>query len=214
MPKIKICGITRLKEADFLNQARVDYAGFVFYEKSKRNITISQAKEIKKALSSGIQCVAVTVSPDRLLCKQIEEAGFDILQVHGRLEDEILEKAKIPIWRACNIESAKDLEQIEDHRKIAAYVLDAKVAGSGETFGWQKNLAVARQKEAYFYGKAFVLAGGLHLGNVAEGIQIFQPDIVDVSSGVETKEGKDGRLVRNFVEAVRRCWDSGAETPS
>ena len=201
MPKIKICGITRLKEADFLNQARVDYAGFVFYEKSKRNITISQAKEIKKALSSGIQCVAVTVSPDRLLCKQIEEAGFDILQVHGRLEDEILEKAK-------------DLEQIEDHRKIAAYVLDAKVAGSGETFGWQKNLAVARQKEAYFYGKAFVLAGGLHPGNVAEGIQIFQPDIVDVSSGVETKEGKDGRLVRNFVEAVRRCWDSGAETPS
>lgn len=202
IPKIKICGITRLEEAEFLSQVKVDYAGFVFYGKSRRNITFSQAWEIQKALPPSIKQVAVTVSPDLLLCRQIQEAGFDILQVHGRLGNEVLEEAKIPIWRACNIESAKDLGQIEDHEKIEAYVVDGKAAGSGETFDWHKSLAVAGQKERYFYGKAFVLAGGLHPGNVAEGIRIFQPDIVDVSSGVEVGTGKDRQLVQSFVEAV------------
>lgn len=53
--KIKICGITRACEAEWLNEADVDYAGFVFYEKSKRNISIAKAKEIAKKLKPDIK---------------------------------------------------------------------------------------------------------------------------------------------------------------
>lgn len=205
-PKIKICGLTKPEEADFLNQVKVDYAGFVFFAKSKRNVTFTQAEEIQKVLSPDIKRVAVTVSPDVMLCQQIEEHGFDVLQVHGELKPEVLKQSKLPIWRACNIEKAEELKQLEHHEKITAYVVDAKTAGSGQTFDWQNSREVARKKEYYFHGKAFVLAGGLNSGNVVEGMELFAPDVLDVSSGVENDfgAGKDRELIIEFVKKVKK----------
>lgn len=206
MPKIKICGITRPQEAEFLNEAGVEYAGFVFYGKSKRNLSFPRARQVQEALSSRVKKVAVTVSPDICLYRQIAESGFDILQVHGRLEPEVLEASEIPIWRACNIDSPERLEQLETigrHEKIAAYVVDAQVAGSGKTFNWEASPAILEKWEAYFRGKTFVLAGGLCAGNVEEGIRRFRPDVVDVSTGVEADGGKDRQLILDFVRKVR-----------
>lgn len=215
IPQIKICGLTRLEEAEFLNQVNVDYAGFVFFEKSKRNITFSQAKKIQRILSKDIKQVAVTVNPDRKLCQKIEEAGFDLLQVHGRLDKKLLEDTKVPIWLACNIEQIEELEELEHHENIIAYVVDAKTAGGGKTFDWKACQVVAEKKTYYFHGKKFVLAGGLNQENVRDGIKIFEPDIVDVSSGVEIvlkgekinpnikTSFKDRQLILEFVRKVR-----------
>ena len=85
MPEIKICGITRPEETDYLNEAGVEYAGFVFYEKSRRNVTLAKAKELMRRLDDGIQKVAVTVAPDKEQIRELVEAGFDILQVHGTI---------------------------------------------------------------------------------------------------------------------------------
>ena len=95
--KIKICGLTRPEEAYFLNEYKVDFSGFVFYEKSKRNVSIDRAKEIMNALDTDIKKVAVTVSPDAALVSSIEEAGFDILQIHGDFDMEVLKMIKIPV---------------------------------------------------------------------------------------------------------------------
>ena len=208
VPQIKICGLTRKEEAEFLNEVKADYAGFVFFEKSKRNVTFEQAQDIMYALSADIKRVAVTVSPDAKLYQQIEDNGFDILQVHGKLEREVLEQSNIPIWRAYNIENIKDLEQLEFHEKITAYLMDAGTYGSGKTFDWQGSREITEKKEYYFKGKLFVLAGGLHSENVAEGIRIFEPDVVDVSSGVEKSLedsgiGKDRQLIMDFVNNAR-----------
>lgn len=135
MPKIKICGITRPQEAECLNEAGVEYAGFVFYGKSRRNLSFLKARQIQEALSSRIQKVAVTVSPDICLYRQIAEAGFDILQVHGRLEPEVLEASEIPIWRACNIDSPERLEQLEGigrHKKSPLMSWMRKWQGAGK----------------------------------------------------------------------------------
>ena len=204
-PQIKICGLTRTEEADFLNQVKADYAGFVFFEKSKRNVTFAQAEDIQKGLSPDIKRVAVTVSPDVTLCQKIMEYGFDILQVHGELKPEVLEQCRLPIWRACNMEKPEELGKLEHHEKITAYVVDAKTAGSGQTFDWQGSRELAEKKEYYFQGKAFVLAGGLNSQNAAEGIKLFAPDVVDISSGVERSpgEGKDQGLIMEFVKKVR-----------
>ena len=90
IPKIKICGITTRQEAEYLNEAQADYAGFVFYEKSRRHVNISDAAMIRRSLYPGIQAVAVTVDPTPQQLRMIEIGGFDILQVHGSLSLEVL----------------------------------------------------------------------------------------------------------------------------
>lgn len=203
IPKIKICGLTKIDEAEMLNEIKADYAGFVFFEKSKRNVPFSQAREIKERLLPEIKTVAVTVSPDLGLLEQIEEAGFHIIQIHGVLKEEILQTVKIPIWRAYNIENKESLKKLEQHEKIRGYVVDAKTAGSGKTFDWEKNKTIKEEAGKYFGTKAFILAGGLNQINVKEGIQIFEPDIVDVSSGVEGSNGKLLEKIISFAKEVR-----------
>lgn len=218
-PKIKICGITTIKEADWLNEAGVDYAGFVFYEKSKRNVSMMDAIMIKKSLYPSVKTVAVTVSPTVEQLRAIEIAGFDMIQVHKDLSLDVLRECKLPIWRAFNImnlgeavgaadgrdespEEKKEREALEE-QWIEAYVLDGIEFGSGRTFDWsQSNTG---QLRALFEGKKLVLAGGLTPDNVEEGITLFDPDIVDVSSGVEREygSGKDEEKIKQFVRKVR-----------
>ena len=211
-PKIKICGITTMKEADWLNAAGVDYAGFVFYEKSRRNISMMDAVMIKKSFYPSVKTVAVTVNPTVDQLREIEIAGFDILQVHKTLSLEVLRECKLPIWRAFNIADFSDAaeqserEQLED-QLIEAYVLDGVKFGSGKTFDW--NSGSVEQIRTLFGDKKLVLAGGLTPANVTEGIALFAPDIVDVSSGVEKDygSGKDEEKIKQFVRKVREKYE-------
>lgn len=146
MPEIKICGITTEKELQWLIEEQVEYAGFVIWEKSKRYCSIEKAKEIiKKARTDSIKTVAVTVNPGLELVQEIADAGFDLLQVHGKLDREVAEEAKLPIWRAINLNGWEELEEARQkialetgYRKgaIEAVLADAKEYGSGRTFGW------------------------------------------------------------------------------
>lgn len=208
--QIKICGITSVQEAEYLNEVKVDYAGFVFFEKSKRNVTIEQALPILKVLNHSIQRVAVTVNPDLKLVKQIEAAGFSVLQIHGDVREEILEQTHLPIWKSFNLtdltsadEQLNRLHAMED--KITGYLLDAPSYGSGQTFSWETFLENQKAEEllAKLKQKTFILAGGLNALNVTKGITIFQPDIVDVSSGVEGQNGKEQTKINEFVRKVR-----------
>lgn len=203
-PRIKICGLMRAEEASWLNEAQAMYAGFVFWEKSRRNVSFALAEEISRGLDRKIKRVAVTVSPDLELLGQVETAGFDILQVHGELRQEVLKQSRIPIWRACNLKQPQDLRALEAHPRIHGYVVDAGTAGSGRTFDWQGSKeAVEKMRATVCAGKDFILAGGLNPQNVAEAIEIFHPDVVDVSSGVEGVNGKERALVAAFAETVR-----------
>ncbi|MCR5234727.1 MAG: phosphoribosylanthranilate isomerase [Lachnospiraceae bacterium] len=205
--EIKICGLTRIEEACYLNETGVDYAGFVFYEKSKRNIKKDRAVEIMSELDKGIKRVAVTVSPDMALIGMIENIGFDIIQVHGDINDGCLEKCSIPVWRALNVTDINDLYQKyrffeQNHpviyKKTIGIVIDAPAYGSGKTFEWNEKKKLPCRLE-----KQMILAGGLDACNVKEGIRLFEPDIVDVSSSVEGKEGKSYEKIREFVNAVK-----------
>lgn len=210
--KVKICGITNAGEAAYLNDAGVDYAGFVFHEKSKRNIEIAKTKEIFKKLNQDIKKVAVMVSPDAEKVRMLQQEGFDILQIHGNLSAEALEEAEVPVWAAANITDRALLEEKlkafdglpkELSGKIAGIVVDSAEYGSGKPFLWEED----RWQSGFFSGRKFILAGGLHAGNVQEGIRIFSPDVVDVSSGVEECvkgcTGKNKNRIKEFTGKVR-----------
>ena len=198
--RIKICGLTNPIEAEYLNKNKVDFAGIVmFYEKSRRNVSAEKAEEIINALSGDIKTVAVMVSPDLEQVRLAEQAGFDYIQIHGNLSDEVIKEGKIPILKAFNI---GDLDKYEDYGKcprIAGYVFDANEPGSGKTFDWNLLRKLPRD------GKLFILAGGLNDKNVADAIRCVRPDGVDVSSGVEytDRQGKDPKLIDSFVASVR-----------
>ena len=201
--KIKICGLTNKKEAEYLNTNQVDFAGMVlFFPKSKRSITIEQAKEIISALNKEIQKVAVVVEPSMEQLREIEQAGFDYIQIHGDMPEGIIRDTHIPIFKAFNISDMDRYEEYSKCDRIKAYVFDAQEPGSGKTFSWDMVKDMPRDD------KMFILAGGLSIENVAEAIKYLKPDGVDISTGVEYDDGTLGKnpdKIRLFAKEVRGC---------
>lgn len=201
--KIKICGLTSPAEARYLNENHVDFAGMVlFFPKSKRNISIEQAKDIMAALDASIKRVAVVVSPSIEQVRQIEAAGFDYVQIHGEIpetETEAEAAIAIPILKAFNVSDMDSYEKYHNDSRIAGYVFDAIEPGSGKTFDWKLVDNIPRDE------KLLLLAGGLNPDNVRMAIEAVHPDGVDVSSGVENddKAGKNPDKIHDFVAAVK-----------
>ncbi len=211
--KVKICGLTRPEDAGYLNEAQADYAGFVFYEKSRRCLTMERAGQIFRQLSPSVVKTAVTVSPGVSLAHRLEEAGFDILQVHRELSMALLKEISIPVWYAFNISDPEEFsrkkaffEELpkELSQKITGIVVDAAQFGGGKTFDWERTGNRIRQENPrIFADRLFILAGGLNAENVRQGISLFHPDVVDVSSGVEKNQLKDRKLILDFIERAK-----------
>ena len=142
--KIKICGLTDPREAEYLNRYHVDYAGMVlFFPKSKRNISLEKAALIRAALDPSILSVAVTVSPDQDQIRAISEAGFDLIQIHGPLPEGFPSGIRLPVFKAFNVDDIPLLDRYVCDENITGFVMDAATPGSGKTFDWRlirKNL--------------------------------------------------------------------------
>jgi phosphoribosylanthranilate isomerase len=203
--KIKICGITKSEEVKMLMDNQVDYAGMVlFFPKSKRNNSLENAKVLLKEFAdSSIETVAVTVSPTAEEIQMIQEAGFDYIQIHGELAKESFDEIKLPIFRAFNVSDLDKYEIYHNCPKVYGYVFDASVPGSGKTFDWSLLDKLPRDE------KLFILAGGMNKDNVEEAIGKVNPDIIDVSTGVEGIEGKDADKLKEFVEKIRKSEGKG-----
>ena len=196
---VKVCGLTDTVEADYLNKNKVDFAGFVlFFPKSKRNISIEKAEQIMAELDENIKKVAVIVSPDESEIQQINGSGFDYVQIHGEIKDRLLEKISKPVFKAFNIKDIKNIHKYQNNAKIVGYVFDAAVPGSGKVFDWSILNDIKRD------AKTFILAGGLNDSNVREAVKLVNPDVVDVSSGVEydSGSGKDPEKIKQFIRQL------------
>ena len=196
---VKVCGLTDTVEADYLNKNKVDFAGFVlFFPKSKRNISIEKAEQIMAELDENIKKVAVIVSPDESEIQQINGSGFDYVQIHGEIKDRLLEQISKPVFKAFNIKDIKNIHKYQNNAKIVGYVFDAAAPGSGKVFDW--NILNGIKRDA----KTFILAGGLNDSNVRESVKLVNPDVVDVSSGVEydSGSGKDPEKIKQFIRQL------------
>ncbi|MCR5691863.1 MAG: phosphoribosylanthranilate isomerase [Eubacterium sp.] len=200
MKKVKICGITSREEIGWLNQIKPDYAGFVvFFPKSKRNLSLDQARDLIGRLDSRIQSVAVVVKPTLDQALQIQEAGFSLIQIHGDVSEEIMNSIKIPIWKAFNVSDLAEFPKYNMMGKISGFVFDAARPGSGTTFDWDL------LKQIPETDKIKMLAGGLNPDNAGQAAQVAGIDGLDTSSGVERESGigKDRDKIENFVRQAR-----------
>ena len=192
MTKVKICGLSTKGAVETAVSAGADYIGFVFAP-SKRQVTLGQAAELAKIIPTNVKKVGVFVSPSRSeLLEAIEKVGLDLVQVHGRVADDLFEYLPCASIQAVQVDGKGHVPSSQ-----ADYLLfDAPVAGSGRTFDWG-------QLDTTDLFQPFFIAGGLNEDNVAKAIQHFTPFAVDVSSGVETDGQKDHEKIRRFIERVK-----------
>lgn len=200
MTKVKICGLKNPTDIKCINTLSPDFAGFVmFFEKSHRNISVQTAQELLALLDKNIKSVAVTVSPTEEQLEQIYNLGFDYVQIHGNITDEVLKNSKTPIIRAINVSGTDSLTDLDNYKNVKGILFDSAVPGSGKSFDWSMLEKLPKTDKMHF------LAGGLTADNVAAAICQVHPYAVDVSSGVELsdKSGKDYQLVQAFIKNAK-----------
>ncbi|MBM4039282.1 MAG: phosphoribosylanthranilate isomerase [Planctomycetes bacterium] len=203
MVRVKICGITRPKDAVAATEAGADAIGLVLAE-SPRQVSVAQAQAIVAELPPFVTPVALFVNESLgSMLGRCEVLGIRIVQLHGDEPPKVardLAVAGLRVIRAFRIGEEADLEELKGY-PAAAYLLDAKVAGrrggTGVALDWE---LAAR---ATSLGR-IILAGGLTPDNVAEAVRRVRPYAVDVSSGVESAPGvKDAARIRAFIASAR-----------
>ena len=201
MTKIKICGLKRPEDVSYVNEAGPEYAGFVFWEKSRRNVSFEEAGGLRAALNKDIISVGVFV--DRAIdgVVALVEAGIiSVVQLHGKEDASYIKALKERLDGRALIIKAFEVKDEEDitaaNASSADMVLIDSGKGSGTTFDWG---LLDKLKRPYF------LAGGLSAENVGEAVKRLQPFAVDVSSRVETDGVKDKEKIKKFCQAVRKA---------
>ena len=200
MPKIKICGFFREQDIEFANEAKPDFIGFVFAEKSKRFVGFRQAENLRKNLAEKITPVGVFVNAKIDDIISLHKNGIiNIVQLHGGETDEYIEelknKCEAKIIRALNFNTSPTLRAATGEGNCHYTLLDSKAPGSGHAFDWESLRGIDLSKNVF-------LAGGVNLENIKEALK-FNPFAVDVSSGAETGGVKDREKIFRLVEAVR-----------
>jgi phosphoribosylanthranilate isomerase len=206
--RIKICGLTREADVDAAVAAGADAVGFVLYAKSPRHVSLERAAELARRLPPFVTPVGLFVNAsDAELANASAAIPPLLLQFHGDESPQECARAGRPFLRAARMTAGFDLlDFVSRFAHAQAILLDAHVegyGGGGKVFDWSLIPSAVPLP--------VVLSGGLHAGNVIQGIRLLRPWAVDVSSGVESAKGiKDADAIRRFCDAVREADARGA----
>jgi phosphoribosylanthranilate isomerase len=209
--RVKICGLTRIDEAQACAAAGADWIGLNFHPESPRHVRPDNAAAIIAALPGSVSAVGVFVDcPTAEVAALARELGLGIVQLHGQEPpEELLALAHLQIVRAFRLDQARGWDQVREYLMRAealgrvpdAVLIDAYVAAKPGGTG------VAISDEVLDCTPALprlILAGGLTPVNVAARVARVRPWMVDVASGVERAPGrKDMEMVSAFIRAAR-----------
>lgn len=207
--EIKFCGLTRREDANHAAALGADYVGVIFAS-GPRLLTPDRARDVLRDVPAGVKRVGVfAAQSDDDIARTADTAELDVIQLHSDWNParviRLMDRLKLAVWPVVRLEGVAvpewigDAFQLSDATLIDAYVAGA-LGGTGVTLPWAQ-LHARLQKPRN--GGRLVLAGGLRPENVAVAIAALSPDVVDVSSGVESAPGiKDPDRMRAFRDAV------------
>ena len=183
--RLKICGLSRPCDIEWVNDAGVDFAGFVF-ARSRRQVSPEQAKQLHSMLKKEIPAVGV-----------VEDGVIDWVQLHGQEDEtyinELKSKVRCPVIQAFSVRTKEDV--LRARESCADYILlDQGSGGTGRVFDWTLIESI---------GRPFFLAGGLNAENIKEAVRTGAWAF-DVSSGAETDGFKDREKIFACVAAARQ----------
>ncbi|MEE9398049.1 MAG: phosphoribosylanthranilate isomerase [Methylococcales bacterium] len=199
--RVKICGFTRVQDAQMAALMGVDAVGLVFYSPSPRNVSVASALEIVRALPPFVTKVGLFVDPEYDEVETIlDQVSIDLIQFHGDETADFCGGFSKPYLKAIRMQDGIELEQEAAHFSNAVgLLLDAYHpdvhGGTGLSFDWNQ--------AAKALDLPIILAGGLTSGNIRRAVSISNPYGVDVSSGVEFAKGKkDLNKMAAFMKEV------------
>lgn len=209
---VKICGLTAPDTLEVALEAGANYAGFVFFPPSPRNLGLEAARVLGAQVKGRAGKVALTVDAnDDFLAAIVAALKPDMLQLHGKETTDrvvaVRTRFGLPVMKALPIATRADLAAIRPYAEVADRLLfDARPpaeatrpGGLGKAFDW----TLIKGVDA---GVPWMLSGGLDPANVIEAIAVSGARGVDVSSGVERAPGeKDAGMIRAFIRAVREA---------
>ena len=204
--EIKICGLTRAADAAVAVAAGASYLGVVFAG-GPRQVDPERARQIV-ASAEGVPVLAVSGSATaNELLRLRDESGISGVQLHGDHPASLpveLRAEGLLVWEVARLADAAGLHGLAARAALAdAILVEPRVVGALGGTGTALSLELAAEARRHLAGFRMVLAGGLTPETVAAAIRAAQPDVVDVSSGVESVPGlKDPQRVFRFVEAV------------
>ncbi|MFZ7133550.1 MAG: phosphoribosylanthranilate isomerase [Eubacteriales bacterium] len=198
--EIKICGMMRPQDIDFVNVLQPDYVGFILAP-SRRKISPEFCRYLTDKLDNNIQKVGVFVNSSSAEINDIiRYCNIDITQLHGDEKPPECKKIMGNVWKAIRIRGKEDLINTGDY-DVEGYLLDTyheKMAGgTGESFSWNIIQGVLLPKKT-------ILAGGISLNNIEKAIMLDNIQCIDISSGVETHGVKDFYKIKEIIERVRQ----------
>lgn len=208
---MKFCGITRPQDASFAADLGAAYIGSIFTE-SPRRVSPGDAADIWAAAPEPKKVgVFGDASVDEILVAA-EVSGLDVVQLHGGAAGGVIGKLRAgfhgEIWSVIRIgEGAPPVagDSSEADAVLVDSYSESGLGGTGRTFDWEREADTIRR---LIGDKRLIAAGGLDPDNVAGAIRALNPDVVDVSSGVESSPGvKDHARMRAFAEAVAAADD-------
>lgn len=189
--RIKLCGMRRPQDAALASSLGADAVGMIFYDKSARNVSISQAQEVISELNALCSPVAVLVDPEaKFVEKLLSQLDIQLIQFHGDEPAAFCEQFKMPYIKAVRMKEGIQLSDIrKQYAGARALLLDTfdktLVGGTGRIFDW--NLLDVTQSG--LQRSDLILAGGLEPENMADAIQQTGIRTLDVNSGIETAPG-------------------------
>jgi phosphoribosylanthranilate isomerase len=212
MATAKICGLSTPEAVAAALQGGASHLGFVFFDRSPRNIAPEAAARLAQPVRGRAKTVAVVVDPDdALLDRLMASLRPDLIQLHGRETPQraaqVAARSGAGVIKALPVSGATDLDAAAAFESVCEHLMfDARPpadadrpGGVGAAYDW--NLMQGRR-----FQRPWFLAGGLDPWNVGEAIAASGAPMVDVSSGVERGAGcKDPALVSAFLAAVRRA---------
>ena len=204
MTKVKICGMTDLRDALKAHEMGADFVGFIFFENSPRKVDPEHARVIIEDLPKNILKVGLFLDQDLDSVKRIAtNCHIDILQLHGEESPEYCKKLKenFKIIKSFKVKDETSLKNVNKYKDVDHYLFDTYVkgvpGGTGKSFNWD----ILQGKS---FDKPIFLAGGLNPKNVKEATSKVLPYAVDVASGVEKAPGKkDYKLLKEFIDNAK-----------
>ena len=199
--KIKICGLNPNRDVQLCIDLKVNYLGFVFYNKSPRNTDLKEISILKKYNSKTSHYVSVCVDPTDTFIQENILGNFEYIQLHGSETSERVKeinKMGIKVIKAIKLKEQKDVALYKDYEDIADLILfDSTSMEKSQSI--PKDLLYKLPK-----GEKFGLAGAINLENIQEYSQLGF-NFLDLSSGLERenlKGYKDHLKIKNFINKV------------
>ena len=196
--KIKICGLNPARDVQLCIDLRVDFLGFVFYDKSPRNLDLDDVKKLKNYKKQNSLYTAVTVNPSDEFIRNIVLKNFDYIQLHGSETIERVKEIKsmgLKVIKAIKIKDEIDIKNYRKYNEADLILFDTP--GMEQSIKFPENLIAKLPK-----GERFAVAGSISEHNIDNMIKLGV-NFFDLSSSLESKFGqKDHLKIKNFMKKI------------